>query len=51
MSGMGVCVTLYKTGYRVKNRKRAKAKVPSGNRIKPEEAIEYVSKNFGVVVE
>lgn len=51
MCGMDVCVTLYKTGYRVKNRKRVCAKVPHGNRINPGEAVEYIAKNFGVVVE
>lgn len=51
MYGMDVCVTLYKTGYSIKDRKRAKAVIPVGNRIKPEEAAEYISKKFGVVVE
>jgi large subunit ribosomal protein L5 len=51
MYGMDVCVTLYKTGYRVKNRKRTQAKIPQGNRITPKEAIEYITKKFSVVVE
>jgi len=48
--GMDVCVTLERRGYRVK-RKRLKSKVGKNHLIKPEEAMEFVSKEFGVKVE
>ncbi len=49
--GFDVCVTLIKDGYRVKRRKRAKAKIPARHKLSKEEAIEWVKSNLGVKVE
>ena len=48
--GLDVLVTLKKRGYRVKHRKIGKAKVGEKQRVKKEEAIEFV-KSQGVEVE
>lgn len=48
--GMDVCVTLERRGFRVA-RKRIKNKLGSEHRIRPEEASEWVVKNFGANVE
>jgi len=48
--GMDVCATLYRPGYRVARRKIRPAKIGKGQRITPEEAKEWVKKEFGVVV-
>jgi large subunit ribosomal protein L5 len=47
--GMDVCVTLERPGYRVK-RRRLSNKVGKKHRIKPEEALEWVSKNYKVEI-
>ena len=47
--GMDVCVTLERPGFRIK-RKRIKSKVGRKHLIKPEDAIEWVSKSYGVEV-
>jgi large subunit ribosomal protein L5 len=47
--GMDVCITLERPGFRVK-RKKLSTKIGKKHFIKPEEAIEWVSKNFGVEV-
>ncbi|OGI11941.1 50S ribosomal protein L5 [Candidatus Micrarchaeota archaeon RBG_16_36_9] len=47
--GMDVCVTLERPGFRVK-RKRFGGKIGKGHLIKPEESMEWVSKNYGVEV-
>jgi large subunit ribosomal protein L5 len=48
--GMDVAVTLERPGYRVKRRKVRKSKIGKSHRIKREEAIEWVKKEFGVDV-
>ena len=48
--GFDVCVTLEKDGYRVKKRKRAKAKLPNSHKLTKEESIDWVQKNLNVVV-
>ena len=48
--GMDICVTLEKPGYRIKRRKIEKTKVPHRHRVKREEAIEFVKKEFNVEV-
>jgi large subunit ribosomal protein L5 len=45
--GMDVCVRLERRGYRV-SRKRNPSKVSKSHRIKPEEAKEFMLKNFGI---
>jgi len=49
--GMDVCVTLERPGYRVARRRRKRAKVGKSHRVTREEAIEFISKTFGVKVE
>lgn len=51
MWGFDVVVTLERPGYRVARRRRARARVPRRHRISKEEAIEFVKKKFGVIVE
>jgi len=48
--GMDVCVTLERNGYRV-SRKKISTKIGKSHIIKPEEAREWVVKNFGVNLE
>lgn len=48
--GMDISVVLSRAGKRVKIRKRAPGHIPHDHRIKREEAIEWVSKTFGVEV-
>jgi len=47
--GMDVCVTLEKPGFRIK-RKSMPSKIGKKHLIKPEEAMDWVSKSYGVVV-
>ena len=47
--GMDVCVTLERPGFRVK-RKRMKSKIGKEHLIKPEEALEWASKSYGVEI-
>ena len=47
--GMDVCVTLERPGFRVK-RKKLSSKIGKKHLIKPEEAMEWVSKNYGVEI-
>jgi len=48
--GMDVLVTLKRPGFRLKARKVRKKKIPMKHRIDKGEAIEFVSKKFGVVI-
>ncbi len=48
--GMDVLVTLKRPGFRLKARKVRKKKIPMGHRVNKEEAVEFVSEKFGVVV-
>jgi large subunit ribosomal protein L5 len=47
--GMDVCVTLERPGFRVK-KKRLGSKIGKNHLIKPEDAIEWVTKNYKVEV-
>jgi large subunit ribosomal protein L5 len=51
MFGFDVAVTLQRAGVRVKRRRIRQAKIPTKQKINKEEAIEWLNKNFGVVVE
>ncbi len=51
MFGFDVCVTLEKPGYRVKKRKIAKSKVGKRQKVKVDEAIEFIKNMFNVEVE
>jgi len=48
--GMDVCVTIERPGFRVMRRKRVCSKVPLRHRVKKEEAIEFMIKEFGVTI-
>ena len=48
--GMDVMVNLERQGYRVKRRRRARARVGHSHRITKEEAMEYVKSSFGIEV-
>jgi large subunit ribosomal protein L5 len=48
--GFDVCVTLERPGYRVKRRKYKRKPVGKSHRITPEEAMEWVKKEFGAEV-
>jgi len=48
--GMDVTVVFKKPGYRVAKRRRKRSKVGSKQRVKVEEAIEYLKSNFGVEI-
>ncbi len=50
MLGLDVAVTLERPGYRIKRRKIEKRKIPAKHRITKEEAMEWVSKTFGVEI-
>ena len=47
--GMDVCVTLERSGFRVK-RTRMPTKIGKKHKIKPEETIEWITKNYGVEI-
>jgi len=48
--GMDICVTLERPGYRVKRRRRARAKIGKSHLITRSEAIKFVQEEFGVKV-
>jgi large subunit ribosomal protein L5 len=48
--GMDVTIVFKKPGYRVAVRRRRRSKVGSAQRVKVEEAIEYLKSNFGVEI-
>jgi len=48
--GMDVCVTMERPGFRVMRRKRACSRIPLRHRVKKEEAIEFMIKEFGVTI-
>jgi len=48
--GMNICVTLGKPGYRVQERKRARAKVGSKHRVTPQEAYCFLKDTFGLEI-
>jgi hypothetical protein len=47
---MDVCVTLARSGQRVKRRHRAKSKVGAKQILTPEEAMVFVKEEFGVEI-
>ena len=48
--GLQVCVTLERPGFRIKRRKIMPRKIPARHRISREEAIDFMSKNFNIMV-
>jgi large subunit ribosomal protein L5 len=49
--GLQVCATLTRHGFRIKRRRLHKAKIGKKHRISQQEAIEFMKKNFKVVLE
>jgi large subunit ribosomal protein L5 len=49
--GFQVCITLSRAGFRIKRRKLQKKKVGSKHRIRKEDAMDFMKKNFNVVFE
>ena len=49
--GLEVCVTLERPGYRIKRRRLMTRKIPARHRIKKDEAIEFMTKNFNIKLE
>ena len=48
--GMDICVSMIRPGYRVKNRRREKAKIGSKHILTPEESIVFVKDTLGVEI-
>jgi large subunit ribosomal protein L5 len=48
--GMDVCVSLTRSGYRVKNRHRRKAKIGSKHVLNPEEAMVFAKEALGIEI-
>ena len=48
--GLQVCVTLERPGFRIKRRKFMRRKIPSRHRIKKQEAIDFMKKNFNIKI-
>jgi len=48
--GLDVTVNLVRPGYRVKKRDKASRSIPSGHRLTPEDAIDFLEANFDVEV-
>lgn len=49
--GMDVCVTVVRPGYRIRERKLQRKKIPKTHMVTKEEAIEFVREKFNVRVE
>jgi large subunit ribosomal protein L5 len=50
IQGMNITVCIERPGYRVKRRRRQRAKVPYRHRITPEESMVYVKNTFGIEI-
>jgi large subunit ribosomal protein L5 len=48
--GMDICVSMIRPGYRVKNKRREKAKIGSKHILTPEESIVFVKDTLGVEI-
>lgn len=48
--GMDICVSLNRPGYRVKNRRRGRAKIGTKSLLTPEEAVVFVKDSLGVEI-
>lgn len=51
ITGLEVCVTLERNGFRIKRRKIMKRKIPNKHKISREEAIDFLKKEFNVKFE
>jgi large subunit ribosomal protein L5 len=50
VSGLEVCVTLERPGFRIKRRRILRRKIPNNHKITKEDAIEFIKKKFNVEV-
>ncbi|MFH1181859.1 MAG: 50S ribosomal protein L5 [Candidatus Woesearchaeota archaeon] len=50
ITGLEVCITLERPGFRVKKRSFRQTPIPKSHRIKREDAIEYMKKEFNIKV-
>ena len=50
IQGMNITVCIERPGYRVKRRRRQRAKVPYKHRLTPEESMVYVKNKFGIEI-
>lgn len=50
VQGMNITVCIERPGYRVKRRRRQKAKVPYRHRVTPEESMVFVKNKFGIEI-
>jgi|TARA_B100002003_G_C14103989_1_gene530984 large subunit ribosomal protein L5 len=48
--GLQVCITLERPGFRIKRRNFQRKKIPLSHKIKKEEAIDFMQKNFNVKI-
>ena len=48
LMGLEACITLTRPGYRVKNRRLKKGKIPTDHRITQQEAVEFMKNKFNV---
>ena len=48
--GLEVCVTLERSGFRIKRRRIMKRKIPNKHRITKEDAMEFMKKKFNVEI-
>lgn len=46
--GMDICVTMTRKGWRVRNRRKARRKIPTKNKLTEDEVRDYLVKNFSV---
>tara|TARA_B100001971_G_C17797779_1_gene337807 strand:+ start:39 stop:554 length:516 start_codon:yes stop_codon:yes gene_type:complete len=51
ITGLEVCITLERSGFRIKRRKIMKRKIPKSHKIDKAEAIEFLKKEFNVQFE
>ena len=49
--GMNISITFEKPGYRIKRRKIQRKKIHNKHKITPEETLEYMEKNFQIIIE
>ena len=48
--GLQTSITLSRPGYRIKNRRLKKTKIPSNHRVSQEEAIQYMKQNYNIKI-
>jgi large subunit ribosomal protein L5 len=48
--GFQICISLKRKGFRIKNRKKKQKKIPARQRIPKADAIQFMEKNFGVMI-